>query len=114
MDTDITKNEISYQLVNRTDDQRCHFRFCGKFAGQKITWDAELGTLAWHASQTGQKKLQQFIEVGEVNDQGRKIIIALNLPCIDEPAILKTIIMIRQYKRLNPGRHEYGETISFE
>ena len=114
MGMDKGKNEPSYEIVNKVDDQLCHFRFPGKFAGQDIIWDAELVTLACYSGQSGQNKLQQFIDVGEVNDNGRKIIIALNLPCIDEPAILKTIIMIRQYKRLTFGRHEYGGIISFE
>jgi hypothetical protein len=43
---------------------------------------------------------------------GRKIEIGLNLPKIDETTILKTIIMVRQYKRLSHGRHDYGEKIS--
>jgi len=42
---------------------------------------------------------------------GRRVV--LDIPRIDEPAILRTIIMIRNYKRLYPGRHEFGEPRTF-
>ena len=35
--------------------------------------------------------------------------VGLNLAVIDEPAIRKTLIMVRNYKRLGFGRHEWGE-----
>jgi hypothetical protein len=110
----VALNQPSYELVEKNSDQHCKFRFTGKFLGSDVIWDAELVTLAFYASKTGMQRLQQFIDVGEDGEHGRSITIALNLPTIDEPAILKTIIMVRQYKRLLTGRHAYGEFISFE
>jgi hypothetical protein len=39
----------------------------------------------------------------------RSITIGLNVTAIDPPVLLKTTIMIRKYKRLHAGRHEFGE-----
>ena len=104
-----------YELLNTGSDQYAHFRFSGNFLQQPVIWDAHLYTLAYYFNEvveTSQPlQARQFIEVGELNSSGRVIRIALNLPMIDEPAIIKTIIMIRQYKRLASGHYEYGEMI---
>ena len=74
-------------------------RFTGPFEGRTVLWDASVMTLAHYrelASATGATPiLRQFI--------------GLNVARIDAPALLKTIIMIRKYKRLHCGRHEYGD-----
>jgi hypothetical protein len=100
-----------YRLVGTPHDDHVHVRFTGPFRGRQVTWDARIITLA-HAARSrpanGTAKLRQFIEVGRDNGGTRQLRIGLNLDRIDEPAILKTIIMIRQYRRLQEGRHEYG------
>jgi hypothetical protein len=105
-----------YELINPGRDQYAHFRFSGKFLQQSVIWDAHLYTLAYYFNEvveTSQPhQARQFIEVGEPSSSGRIIRIALSLPVIDEPAIIKTMIMIRQYKRLASGHYEYGETIN--
>ena len=96
-----------------------HFRFIGNFLGESIIWDAHLYTLAYYVyevanlSQMG-AATRQFIHVGDEGKTGRKIEVGLNLSSINEPTITKTMIMLRQYKRLTHGRHEYGETISIK
>ena len=104
-----------YELFSTVSKQYAHFRFSGEFLQQPVIWDAHLYTLAYYFNEvveTSQPpQARQFIEVGELNSAGRVIRIALNLPVIDEPAIIKTIIMIRQYKRLASGHYEYGEMI---
>lgn len=51
---------------------------------------------------------RQFIEISTEQKQSVPLTIGLDLPTINEPTILKTIIMIRNYKRLILGRHEFG------
>jgi len=105
----------SYEPVGHIGNQYTHFRFSGKFLQQPVIWDAHLYTLAYYMNEvlrtSRPHRARQFIDVGELSTSGRIIRIALNLPVIDEPAIIKTMIMIRQYKRLASGRYEYGETI---
>lgn len=96
-----------------------HVRFTGPFQGRQIIWDARIVTLeqACRERQSGRwpgagPGLRQFIEVGSVDNGIRTLRIGLNVERIDEPVILKAIIMIRQYKRLHEGCHEYGQTWS--
>lgn len=104
-----------YQLFPPLGEAHCHFRFTGMFQGKQVVWDAYLQTLSYYVCNHSPalNSARQFIEVGEAGELGRAIRIGLHLPVIDEPAILKTLIMIRQYKRLAPGRHEYGELFHF-
>ena len=96
-----------------------HVRFTGPFQGRQIVWDARIATLEYVSRELQSSRrsgdrpgLRQFIEVGSTADGTRMLRIGLNVERIDEPVILKAIIMIRQYKRLREGCHEYGRTWS--
>ncbi len=91
-------------------------RFEGVLQGHRLTWDGHFMTLqhAWEMCQPAQAgPLQQFIEVGEDGPLGRHIQVGLAVPVMDRPSIIKTVIMLRQYKRLRPGRHDYGPAQGF-
>lgn len=77
-------------------------RFIGRYQDRDVVWDAELIALS------GDRAAAQFIDIGEPGPRGVPIRIGLGVPCIDRPTVLKTIIMVRNYKRLRPGRHEFG------
>ena len=106
----------TYEMVAWQSDQYAHFRFTGNFEQKSLIWDAHLYTLAYYFNQvvvsSQPHRVRQFINVGEITPSGRRLEIGLNLPRIDEPAIVKTMIMVRQYKRLASGRYEYGETVN--
>ena len=55
-------------------------------------------------------KIKQFINVKKESDC-YEVDSVLNIKNIDEASIKRT--MIRQYKRLHMGRHEYGEAVKF-
>ena len=122
MDIDAFNQKIAatghdFECLTPMNQAAVQFRFVGKFIDESVIWDAHLYTLAYYVyevaklSQKG-TSIRQFIHVGDVDNMGRKIEIGLNLSLIDRPAIIKTMIMVRQYKRLTNGRHEYGKTIS--
>ena len=53
--------------------------------------------------------LRQYIDIPPDGDPAAwPLEVALAVPAIDAPTVFKTIIMIHNYKRLAPGRHEYG------
>lgn len=108
---------IAYKLLAPLTATQARFRFAGKFQNREIVWDATLLTLsAYHAGQPASTAAVQrlpFIEIGDATEQGRPLRVALDIAQIDEPAILRTIIMIRQYKRLHAGRHEFGKARVF-
>lgn len=108
-----------FELITQPDHDYARFRFTGMFEGEETVWDAHLYTLAYYVYQVAKfsqpaAAVRQFIHVGDMGKNGRRIEIGLNLKSIDKGAIIKTIIMVRQYKRLAAGRHEYGETVSIE
>lgn len=77
-------------------------RFIGRYQEREVVWDAELIALS------GDGAAAQFLDIGAPGPRGVPIRIGLGVPCIDRPTVLKTIIMVRNYKRLRPGRHEFG------
>lgn len=92
-----------YILGGSLPDQRAHVRFTGPFHGQLVVWDCEFVTLASAGAE------RNFIEIAEAGPHGVPLGVGLDIRCIDRPAIEKMIIMIRNYKNLHYGRHEYGE-----
>ena len=105
-------HRIRYTLLAPPESSQARFAFTGSFQNQEIRWDTTLITLAhYHAEQpkSAQPTVRTgFLEIGGETAHGRAIRVALDIPVIDEAAILRTIIMIRNYKRLHPGRHEFG------
>lgn len=91
---------------------QARFSFAGRFQNQDVLWDTTLVTLAHyhHEQPSAPQALERFpfLEIGAETATGRVLRVALDIEQIDEPAILRTIIMIRQYKRLHEGRHEFG------
>ncbi len=107
-------NDKHYEALEPLGGQTTLVRFTGPLQGRDIVWNVRLITLAHHYQTVScSERLQgvrQFIAVGPSANGVGSATIALNLSRIDEPAVLKTIIMVRQWKQLGPGRHEYGET----
>ena len=113
----IADTDHDFECLTPLGGGHARFRFIGNFAGEPVIWDAHLYTLAYYVYEVEKKaqvggSARQFIQVADEGKMGRRLEVGLNLPMIDDSAILKTIIMIRQYKRLAYGRHEYGETIN--
>ena len=108
---------IAFNLLAPLTSTQARFSFAGSFQNQEIVWDATLLTLTqYHAEQPAAASAVQrspFMEIGDATTPARAIRVALDVAQIDEPTILRTIIMIRQYKRLHAGRHEFGEPRTF-
>jgi hypothetical protein len=107
---------IHYCLLAPLDPGQARFTFTGKFQHQESVWDATLFTLAHfyreHRLPIPPNTCSAFLVIGSETRHGRALRVVLDIPLIDEPVILRTIIMIRNYKRLQSGRHEFGETRS--
>lgn len=103
---------IEFKLLAAPTAQQARFAFIGRFQDRDVTWDTTLLTLAhYHHEQASIAQVVErfpFLEIGAETAAGRALRVALDIEQIDEPAILRTIIMIRQYKRLREGRHEFG------
>ena len=106
-----------YHALEPLGAQTSRFRFSGPFQGRTILWDTRLMTLRrYYGTLTRRERregVRQFIDVGTVSSDTGLVTVALNVPRIDGPAVLKTLTMLRQWKRLAEGRHEYGEAHHF-
>jgi hypothetical protein len=93
-----------FLLLSALPARRVRLRFTGPFAGAQVVWNCEFIAL--------QRDDQPcFIEVGEPTVQGVPLAVGLPLPSIDQAAVLKMMVMIRNYKRLQRGRHEFGRSV---
>lgn len=91
-------------LLDRPGGRCLRLRFSGTFAERNVIWQASLFALAdeldWPAD-------YQFIAIGAEGPDGIPIELGLQVACIDLPTIQKAMVLIRRYKRLRFGRHEY-------
>ena len=116
------QRQFNFNALSPLGGQTAHIQFKGPFQGEEVLWDAHLITLQEIYRQgiaTGKYlekdtiSLSQFIEINEKDTAEVALTIGVNVPVIDTPTVLKTIIMIHNYKRLQHGRLEYGPSRQF-
>lgn len=101
---------MSYTLIQQFNTQLAHIKFNGPFQGKTVTWDTHFFTLQGYVAQKDikNKAIKQFIDIKPVESGVMKLTLALNISEINHPNIQKMMIMIKQYKNLSIGCHEYG------
>lgn len=100
---------MSYTLIEQVNTQYAHLKFEGPFQGKTVTWDTHFYTFDGYSSKNEETNItKQFINIKENNSDTMELTLALNISEINTANIQKMIIMIRQYKNLAIGRHEYG------
>ncbi len=103
---------MDYSLISTTPFF-AHIQFSGRFNNSEVTWNAKIQTLKSITPKKSNIGLRQFINISTNNSNLMDISIGLNVKFISKPEILKTIIMITNYKNLKMGLHEYGELYFF-
>ncbi len=101
-----------YKIIQKDCDQSVEFIFTGRLSNQPVIWNTRLSTLESIASSQHKSRLRQFIHIQQI-DNIYQANIGLYLKQIDLAAIKRTIIMIRNYKKLRLGRHIYGPEYTF-
>ena len=101
---------MSYTLIHQFNTQHAHIEFTGDFKGETVTWDTNFFTLKGFLAEENSKdtNLKQFIDITPVRTGFMKLIVVLKINEVNNPNIQKMMIMIKQYKELSIGRHEYG------
>jgi hypothetical protein len=90
--------------------------FLGQFQGHTVAWNMTVATLVYYrlaeadviATTEPRRFVRPFIDIEAERDGVYQLNVGLDLPVIDEAVIKKTLIMIRNYKRLVIGRIEFG------
>lgn len=95
-----------YTLVGTKVNGVVVVEFSGTFESETVIWQAEIRCLYQQPSLS-----RSYIDIKPPLDGKRPVTVGLPLRQIDRAAIIKTITMIRGYKRLMHGRHEFGDQI---
>lgn len=119
--TYLARTGLPYRALSPLGGAALRLHFLGSLQGRPVAWDAEIVTLqACDQAQRPGASLPRpardwrpFIEIGGATPHGMHLRVGLAVPCIDAATVLRTLMMIRQYKRLRPGRHEFGESVTF-
>ena len=116
------KNPVFPHEISGINTGQASFEFKGHFHNQPVIWQCTLQTLEHHyqsliatqqISETENVMLKKFIQIQDNKSSTPHIHIGLDVDCIDEPTIRKTIIMVHNYKKLHAGRHEYGTSYRY-
>ena len=114
---ELVKSGKNYLGLTPIPALKVHIKFVGKLQEQEVLWDTTIQTYASHLAENPPAKssksleIRSFMQVEPPKDGVSALKIVLAVPMIDEPTIKKTIIMIRCYKRLRVGYHEFGKNL---
>ena len=99
-------NIPQYTAKSALDKPSVKVEFSGTFRNQPVKWHAEICSIEYAQQHypTDYPKPQQFLDV-RVKDDLHLIRVGLPLDRVSHADILKTIIMIQNYKLLNTGLH---------
>ena len=97
-----------YLLMSALPALKAYLQVEGVFEGEQVVWNMCLRTIDDYAeSHQVTEDPRQFINI-EQKSGAYKIEIGLNVQLIDQSVVEGTIVMVRKYKRLHLGLHEYG------
>lgn len=101
---------MPYTLIQKFNTQHSHIKFNGTFQGKTVTWNTHFFTLEGYNAKVNieDTNMKQFIDINHLEESNMELTVVLNIAEVSPPNIQKMIIMIRQYKNLSLGRHEYG------
>ena len=101
---------MTYTLIHQVDSQYAHVTFNGTFLGKTVTWDTDFFTLKGFQDKDDSihENMKQFINIEPLSSETMKLTVVLKISEINNSSIQKMMIMIKQYKALTIGRHEYG------
>jgi hypothetical protein len=111
LETRLGETGGDYLCLSDLPGSRVRVQFVGRFDGREVAWDAIFQTLRHCQEAVAGRPLRAYIEIAPLTGDACRIEVGLDLPVIDEPALRKIIIMVRNYKRLRSGRMEWGEAI---
>jgi len=101
----LRRSDIEYVAYSDLGGAHVQICFTGDFEGRTVVWNATLIALGKPDVPQHYQYIQ--IEQTDTRTQMGYIEIGLLVTGIDEPTVLKAIKMIRQYRNLRAGRHEF-------
>lgn len=109
----MTATPPDYEALEPLGGTSLRVRFGGTFNGATTRWDATFLTLAHYRANDAAVR-RNFIDIGNAGPEGRRLMVVLDVPAFDAATVTKTIIMVRNYRRLRLGRHWFGAEQRFD
>lgn len=111
----LSEQGIDYLLLSALPASCAHVQFIGRFDGQEVLWNMHLCTLERYTQVQGvlpvafNANLRGLMNIAPGMKHEYQLEVALNVPMIEEPTIQKTILMLRNYRKLRLGLHTWGD-----
>jgi len=106
------KPEVDYTLEKPLTDTEAFFTFKGNFQDSRVTWHVKLQSIhVLYVTPDNKTPCNtQTIEIEEDPSRSHHFhaVIKLNLSKLTTADIIKTMIMLKQYKNLSIGSHHWG------
>jgi len=103
----LSKQNKLYLLFTGLPANKVLVQFEGRFENKSVVWKACIRTVEdYSRNHPVSDDPSQFIDI-KIENNIFNLEVALNIYQIDQAVIERTIIMIRKYKKLKAGRHEY-------
>lgn len=104
--------QTGFECLSTLPDSWARVRFTGRFQGRDVRWDMQLHALRSPSRERGTDGARRaFIDIAPGEGDVLQLEVGLDVPVIDLPTIRKAVLMIRNYRRLRVGRHEWGEPV---
>ena len=117
LQVELASRGSEYLLLSPLPDSVADVRFIGRFDGRDVVWEMRLYTLDRYAIERGNApaapdvRPRGLMVIEPLAGQTMRVEVALRLPEIGEPAVRKTIVMLRNYRRLRPGLRTWGDAV---
>jgi predicted Rossmann-fold nucleotide-binding protein len=102
----LKKGNLPFRLISDRDPDHIELEFPGTYQGRDVIWHARVIRLP--RPEPPQTECQQYIDITDNNGVTVPIQIGLCVAELDTPALRKTVIMVQNFKRLQPGRHRFS------
>jgi len=104
---ELSMQNKAFLLFTDLPAEKVFLQFEGKLENIPVVWNACIRTVEEYSREHPvSDDPHQFIDI-KVENEVYNLEIALNIKQINQAVIEGTIIMIRKYKNLRPGCHEY-------
>lgn len=111
----LNRSGLDYIAHSVIGQERAVVNFVGQFNHRPVVWHATIVALpdtipvppSGESVKQAMTGSSQYIDISDQQADIVAVEIGLLVPFVDEPTILKVIKMIRLYKNLRPGRHEF-------
>jgi len=110
------RREVSegYRALTELGGAEATVEFGGRFQGRPVVWRARIIALQHPDCPLQPLPDCQFLDIAPAGPMQYDVVIGLWVAAVDHPTVLKTMVMMRKYRRLREGRIEFRPASTME